>query len=100
MITLVQNIYCSDYVQLVNLPLLNNFSKNFDLSEKKTQDTLKEIRGNQKVTTRTPENSFRALKKYGIDLVEQAKSGKLGSCYWQRFRNSACYSNSIQKDQK
>ena len=53
------------------------FLKNFDLSEKKIRDTLKEIRGNQKVTTRTPENSFRALKKYGIDLVEQAKSGKL-----------------------
>ena len=53
------------------------FLKNFDLSEKKIRDTLKEIRGNQKVTTRTPENSFRALKKYGIDLVEQAKSGRL-----------------------
>ena len=53
------------------------FLKNFDLSEKKVRDTLKEIRGNQKVTNRTPENSFRALKKYGIDLVEQAKSGKL-----------------------
>ena len=38
------------------------FLKNFDLSEKKIRDTLKEIRGNQKVTTRTPENSFRALK--------------------------------------
>ena len=29
------------------------------------------------VTSKTPENTFRALKKYGIDLVEQAKSGKL-----------------------
>jgi len=53
------------------------FLKNFELTEKKIQDTLKNVRGGQKVTSRTPENSFRALKKYGIDLVEQAKAGKL-----------------------
>ncbi|MBT5717215.1 MAG: ATP-dependent chaperone ClpB [Opitutae bacterium] len=53
------------------------FLKNFDLSDKKIKETLKNLRGGQKVTSRTPENSFRALKKYGIDLVEQAKSGKL-----------------------
>ena len=53
------------------------FLKNFELSEKKIMKSLKELRGGQKVTSRTPENSFRALKKYGIDLVEQAKAGKL-----------------------
>ena len=53
------------------------FLKNFELTEKKIQDTLQNVRGGQKVTSRTPENSFRALKKYGIDLVEQAKAGKL-----------------------
>ena len=53
------------------------FLKNFELSEKKIKQTLQKLRGGQKVTSRTPENSFRALKKYGIDLVEQAKSGKL-----------------------
>jgi ATP-dependent Clp protease ATP-binding subunit ClpB len=53
------------------------FLKNFELTEKKITKTLDSLRGGQKVTSRTPENSFRALKKYGIDLVEQAKSGKL-----------------------
>ena len=53
------------------------FFKNFELTEKKIRKTLESLRGGQKVTTKTPENSFRALKKYGIDLVEQAKSGKL-----------------------
>ena len=53
------------------------FLKKFELSQKKIMKSLKELRGGQKVTSRTPENSFRALKKYGIDLVEQAKSGKL-----------------------
>ena len=53
------------------------FLKNFELSQKKLKDTLLNLRGGQKVTSKTPENSFRALRKYGIDLVEQAKSGKL-----------------------
>ncbi len=53
------------------------FLKNFEISEKKVLATLASLRGGQKVTSKTPENSFRALKKYGIDLVEQAKSGKL-----------------------
>ncbi|MEC8244193.1 MAG: ATP-dependent chaperone ClpB [Verrucomicrobiota bacterium] len=53
------------------------FLNNFEITEKKVLETLKGLRGGQKVTSKTPENSFRALKKYGIDLVEQAKSGKL-----------------------
>ncbi|MGY9016445.1 MAG: Clp protease N-terminal domain-containing protein, partial [Rhodospirillales bacterium] len=53
------------------------FFKNFELSEKKIKETIQNLRGGQKINSRTPENSFRALKKYGIDLVEQAKSGKL-----------------------
>ena len=53
------------------------FLKNFNLSEKKIKETILKVRGGQKVTSKTPENSFRALRKYGIDLVEQAKSGKL-----------------------
>ena len=56
---------------------LLKFFKNFDLSEKKIRKALEEMRGGQKVTTKTPENTFRALKKFGIDLVEQAKLGKL-----------------------
>ena len=53
------------------------FLKNFELSEKKIKETLSNLRGGQKVSSKTPENSFRALKKYGIDLVDQAKAGKL-----------------------
>ena len=53
------------------------FLKNFNLSQKKIKEAILRVRGGQKVTSKTPENSFRALKKYGIDLVEQAKAGKL-----------------------
>jgi len=38
---------------------------------------LKEVRGNQRVTSDNPEGQYEALKKYGSDLVELARSGKL-----------------------
>ncbi|MDD4715987.1 MAG: Clp protease N-terminal domain-containing protein, partial [Oscillospiraceae bacterium] len=38
---------------------------------------LSAIRGNQRVTNDTPEETYDALKKYGSDLVERARSGKL-----------------------
>ena len=53
------------------------FLKNFGLTQKKVKEAILNVRGGQKVTSKTPENSYRALKKYGIDLVEQAKVGKL-----------------------
>jgi ATP-dependent Clp protease ATP-binding subunit ClpB len=44
---------------------------------KKLLSALKEVRGNQRVTTDNPEGQYEALKKYGSDLVELARSGKL-----------------------
>ena len=38
---------------------------------------LQEIRGNQRVTTDNPEATYAALEKYGIDLVAQARKGKM-----------------------
>jgi ATP-dependent Clp protease ATP-binding subunit ClpB len=40
-------------------------------------ETLREIRGNQRVTTDNPEGQYEALEKYGVDLVALARSGKL-----------------------
>ena len=39
--------------------------------------TIKEIRGNQRVTSQNPESGYDALKKYGRDLVAEVKAGKL-----------------------
>ena len=38
---------------------------------------LTKIRGNQRVTSATPEGAYEALEKYGRDLVADARSGKL-----------------------
>ena len=38
---------------------------------------LRAVRGNQRVTSDNPESQYEALKKYGTDLVEMARQGKL-----------------------
>ena len=47
------------------------------ITEKEILQALQPIRGSGRVTDQTPEDKFQALKKYGIDLVERAKQGKL-----------------------
>ena len=39
--------------------------------------TVKEVRGSSKVTDQHPEGKFNALEKYGINLVQQARSNKI-----------------------
>ena len=56
---------------------LKKLFKSFDLDRAKVLKTLKEIRGNQRVTTDNPEATYQALEKYGIDLVAQARKGKM-----------------------
>lgn len=40
-------------------------------------EALRSIRGSTRVTDQHPEDKFQALERYGIDLVEQARQGKL-----------------------
>ena len=40
-------------------------------------DALNKVRGNQRVTSSNPEENYDALNKYGRDLVEMARQGKL-----------------------
>ncbi len=40
-------------------------------------ESLMQIRGNQKITGQNPEDTFQALKQYGIDLVEKARKNKI-----------------------
>jgi len=56
---------------------LGTFLKQFELNYDRVLNALEAARAGQKVTTRTPEGTFEALEKYGIDLVEQARKGKM-----------------------
>ncbi|MEO6001841.1 MAG: ATP-dependent chaperone ClpB [Opitutus sp.] len=56
---------------------LKRLFKSFDLDRAKVLKALKEVRGSQRVTTDNPEVTYEALEKYGVDLVEQARRGKM-----------------------
>ena len=51
--------------------------KSFGLDRSKVMDALKTVRGSQRVTTDNPETTYQALEKYGVDLVDRARKGKL-----------------------
>jgi ATP-dependent Clp protease ATP-binding subunit ClpB len=51
--------------------------KSFGLDRSKVMAALKDVRGSQRVTTDNPEATYQALEKYGVDLVDRAKKGKL-----------------------
>jgi ATP-dependent Clp protease ATP-binding subunit ClpB len=56
---------------------LKQLFKSFDLDRAKVLGAMKEVRGSQRVTTDNPEATYQALEKYGIDLVAQARKGKM-----------------------
>ena len=58
-------------------PALKKYFESFNLDRSKVLKELKQMRGNQRVTTDNPETTYDALEKYGIDLVAQARKGKL-----------------------
>ena len=51
--------------------------KDFAIDKDSFLKALQEVRGNQRVTTDTPEDTYDVLKKYGQDLVELARQNKL-----------------------
>ena len=75
-----------DYVSVEHLLLgmvekpdsgVSSLFKSFGVEKKRLLDVLKEIRGNQRVTSQNPEDTYDVLNKYGQDLVELARQNKL-----------------------
>ena len=56
---------------------LKDIFKTFGIKKDEFLRALMEVRGNQRVTGQNPEETYDVLKKYGQDLVELARSGKL-----------------------
>ena len=52
------------------------FSK-FGIKRQDFMQRLEKIRGNQRVTNENPEDTYNVLEKYGRDLVDMARNGKL-----------------------
>ncbi|EAZ92689.1 ATP-dependent chaperone ClpB [Crocosphaera chwakensis] len=74
-----------DYISIEHLLLAyskddrfgKNLFKEFGLSENNLKEIIKQVRGNQKVTDQNPENKYESLEKYGRDLTQLAREGKL-----------------------
>ncbi len=47
------------------------------ITPEQIEGALKEIRGSEKITDQNPEDKYKALERYGIDLLEMARKGKL-----------------------
>ena len=74
-----------DYISIEHLVLAyakdDRFGKalfqEFGLNESKLKEIIKQVRGSQKVTDQNPEGKYEALEKYGRDLTQLARQGKL-----------------------
>lgn len=62
-------------MKLKNHPLKVYLEKQ-GLTEKKLKETIDDLRGGERVTSKNQEENYKALEKYGIDLVKQVRSGK------------------------
>ena len=58
-------------------PSLSSLFKQYGITVDRFLSVLKDVRGNQTVTTDSPEETYDSLKKYGTDLVERAREQKL-----------------------
>ena len=78
---------CDDYVSVGHLALalldadastpLGRILKKFDIGRDGFLRALVDACGNQRVTSPDPEGTYDALRKYGVDLVDQVRRGKL-----------------------
>ena len=56
---------------------LKELFRTYHVDREKVMQALASVRGNQRVTSDNPEDTYNALKKYGTDLVERARQNKL-----------------------
>ena len=52
------------------------FLENHGVTKEKLKQIIDDLRGGEHVTSKNQEEQYKALEKYGVDLVKQARSGK------------------------
>ena len=67
------------FMAMVNAPnsALKEIFRQYNVNKEDFMKMLATVRGNTRVTSDSPEATYDALKKYGTDLVEKARSKKL-----------------------
>jgi ATP-dependent Clp protease ATP-binding subunit ClpB len=81
----LQKEYKDDFISIEHLVLAcakddrvgKQIFNEFKIDEALLKSTVNQIRGSQKVTDQNPEGKYESLTKYGRDLTEAAKAGKL-----------------------
>lgn len=73
--TSVEHIYMA-LLKEKNSPSQAIFRR-FGITLEKFMTALGKVRSNQRITSKNPEETYEALKRFGRDLVDLAKSGKL-----------------------
>ena len=56
---------------------LKNLFRPYQITKEACLQALQSVRGNQRVTSDTPEDTYEALAKYGTDLVKRAREQKM-----------------------
>ena len=56
---------------------LKELFRTYNITKESCLKTLQSIRGSQRVTTDSPEDTYEALEKYGTDLVKRAREQKM-----------------------
>ena len=51
--------------------------RSFNVDTARLDTAIRDLRGGQKVTDQAPESRYSALEKFGLDLTERAKAGKI-----------------------
>ncbi len=64
-----------EYLSIEHLALA--MSEGLGVGRDDLLNALKEVRGSHRVTSQNPEDAYQALEKYGRDLTEAARQGKL-----------------------
>ncbi|CAB4362955.1 MAG: AAA domain-containing protein [Actinobacteria bacterium] len=64
-----------DYLSVEHLLLAMN--QRLGIGSEELLQALKEVRGSHRVTSQNPEENFAALEKYGQDLTQRARDGKI-----------------------
>ena len=61
----------------VDITFVKEFIQRFHLNKKQLENIIKEMRGGNMVDNPNPENQYEVLTKYGRDLIQDVKDGKL-----------------------
>lgn len=74
--------YLSTEIVILALMKLKNYGltvylTQHGITEEKVKKTIEELRGGESVTSQNQEETYKALEKYGTDLVQAVKSGKM-----------------------